>query len=39
VNADLLSEVVEEVAPDLNVTARRGALVVARTDGEAATRT
>ncbi|MDE0779090.1 MAG: hypothetical protein OSB43_22645, partial [Nocardioides sp.] len=38
VNAELLSEVVEEVAPDLEVSARRGALVVARTDGEAATR-
>ena len=38
VHAELLSEVVEEVAPDLKVTARRGALEVASAEGETATR-
>lgn len=37
-DATLLSEVVEEVAPDIQVSARRGALEIASADGETTTR-
>jgi hypothetical protein len=38
VHVEMLSEVAQEIAPDLNVAARHGALVVATTGGGTATR-